>query len=253
MSTKKTKYKGPAVDRTGITLRERTIATLRDAILAFRYLPGDRLTERELCEWTGVSRTSIREALRQLEAEGLVQVKPYVGPIVATVSLEDARQMYELRACIEGFAVRLFTERATDKQIKKLARVIERYPKALELTPYDVIDVIDDMYDIIYEGCGNPFVADAMRSLRTRVRHVATAVGVGFSRSFTDQAIINYRNLIEAIERRDADGAETAAATQVKHLGMLITDILATGLPRLQARDDIDVGHASTVGDRTAR
>ncbi len=72
---------------------------LRSAIGSGLFKPGQRLIERELCEQVGVGRTSIREALRQLEAEGLVTTIPHRGPIVSTISVEEAEQLYDLRAC----------------------------------------------------------------------------------------------------------------------------------------------------------
>ncbi len=94
------------------TLRHLVEERLRDAILWGRFPPGHRLIERELCQLTGVGRTSIREALRQLEAEGLVESVPHRGPAVARIDAEEARQLYELRALLEGHAGRRFAERA---------------------------------------------------------------------------------------------------------------------------------------------
>ena len=70
--------------------REQVASRLRDAIVTGRFAPGRRLVERELCELTGVSRTSIREALRELESEGLITTVPHHGPVVSVVSIETA-------------------------------------------------------------------------------------------------------------------------------------------------------------------
>ena len=96
------------------TLREKTVERLREALLNQFFAPGDRLIERELCELTGVSRTSVREALRLLESEGLIETIPNRGPIVASLSAEDAQYIYEVREALEGLAGRLFAERASD-------------------------------------------------------------------------------------------------------------------------------------------
>ena len=79
------------IKRRTTTLRQQVLEALRNAILDFQFKPGDRLVERELCEMTGVSRTSVREALRHLESEGLVENVPNKGPTVATLTVEDAR------------------------------------------------------------------------------------------------------------------------------------------------------------------
>src|SRR4051795_2446404 len=88
------------------TVRSMVAQKLREAIMSGKLKPGQRLFERELCEMTGVSRPSIREALRLLEADGLVNTVPHRGPVVSTISLDEARQLYTARAVLEGFAGR---------------------------------------------------------------------------------------------------------------------------------------------------
>ena len=88
--------------------------------------PGQRLIERELVELTGVSRTSVREALRELAAEGLVTAIPDRGTVVTSVSAEEARQLYEVRSSLEALAGRLFVQHASPAQRKALARALER-------------------------------------------------------------------------------------------------------------------------------
>src|ERR671938_580034 len=88
------------------TVRAMVAQKLREAIMSGRLKPGQRLVERELCEMMGVSRPSIREALRLLEADGLVNTVPHRGPVVSTISLAEARQPYDARAVPEGFAGR---------------------------------------------------------------------------------------------------------------------------------------------------
>src|SRR6478735_9922967 len=102
------------VGRVAAPLREQVLDVLRQAILDFRLKPGQRLIERELIEQTGVSRTTIREVLRQLAAEGLVTTIPQKGTVVASPSVERAAELYEVRAVLEGMAARQFAERATD-------------------------------------------------------------------------------------------------------------------------------------------
>ena len=94
------------VSRESTSLRLLVENRLRSAIGSGLFKPGQRLIERELCEQVGVGRTSIREALRQLEAEGLVTTIPHRGPIVSTISVEEAEQLYDLRALLEGYAGR---------------------------------------------------------------------------------------------------------------------------------------------------
>ena len=101
------------------------VENLRQAIIKGHLAPGARLIERELCEMLGVSRTLVREALRQLEAEGWIENVPYRGPIVATTSADEARQLYEIRAALEGFAAKRCAERATADDLDDLSALVD--------------------------------------------------------------------------------------------------------------------------------
>src|SRR6187399_1033212 len=101
-------------------VRQQVLASFRSAILSGRFQPGDRLIEKELCELTGASRTSVREALRQLETEGLVDMVPNKGPIVASIDPQQARSIYQVRAALESLAGSLFATNATPAQIRML-------------------------------------------------------------------------------------------------------------------------------------
>jgi len=111
--------------RVAAPLREQVISALRQAIRDFQLKPGQRLVERELIEQLGVSRTTIREALRELTSEGLVTVVPQRGAIVSTPSLDDATDLYEVRASLESLVVQRFVERATDDEVRRLEGTID--------------------------------------------------------------------------------------------------------------------------------
>jgi DNA-binding GntR family transcriptional regulator len=105
--------------------RDQAFERLRDAIIKGHFKPGDRLIERDLCEKMGVSRTSIREVLRRLEAEQLIQVEPRRGPVVARVTRKQVAEIYEVRALLEAALVRRFAQQASDADIAALRRIYE--------------------------------------------------------------------------------------------------------------------------------
>lgn len=107
------------------TLRSQVENQLRQAIVGGLLKPGQKLVERELCERLGVSRPSLREALRRLEAEKLIVNVPHRGPEVASMTLAEARDLYAMRRLLEGFAAREFTRLATDEQVKALAKAVK--------------------------------------------------------------------------------------------------------------------------------
>src|SRR5271156_6163978 len=113
-------------------LRRQVLDEIRQSIIAGRLEPGSRLVERKLIAMMGVSRTVIREALRQLESEGLVSVVPNKGPIVRELTLGEARDLYSIRAVLEGLAVRLFVESAKDRDIQRLEQELQTTAEAYE-------------------------------------------------------------------------------------------------------------------------
>ena len=105
------------------TLRAQAQNTLRNAILNGRFKAGQKLIERELCELTGASRSILREALINLEANGLIERQSYRGFTVTQIGPRKVKEIFELRATLETLAAELFTERASDQEIQAVADV----------------------------------------------------------------------------------------------------------------------------------
>jgi DNA-binding GntR family transcriptional regulator len=106
-----------------VLIRERAFDEIRDAIISGRIAPGTRLIERELCEALKISRASVREVLRRLEAERLISVEPRRGPTVMLLSLEEAGEIYEIRAMLESLVIRRFTELASAEEVATLEAI----------------------------------------------------------------------------------------------------------------------------------
>lgn len=113
------------LDRLAPPLREEFVNLLRMEIAEMRMRPGERVIERELGERTGVSRTTIREAQRQLSVEGLVTITPQKGTFVAVPSANAAADVYELRAPLEAIVARQFAERASDQRVRELREAFD--------------------------------------------------------------------------------------------------------------------------------
>lgn len=160
-----------AIKRTAAPLRQEVTDALRRAIVTSAFTPGQRLTEATLCERFEVSRTVIREALRQLEAEGLVAMVPNRGPEVATLTVKDAESLYELRGALEALAGSLFAERATDAQCTALVACLNEVKAAV--VAGDVEDLLaakDRFYDVMLDGAGNAEVTRALRNVNARTQ-----------------------------------------------------------------------------------
>ncbi len=122
----------PTIGKFAAPLRRQVLDELRQSIIAGRLAPGSRLVERELTAMMGVSRTVVREALRQLESEGLISIIPNKGPIVRELTLAEAKDLYSIRAVLEGLAARRFVENASDNQLEKLQQALDATAEAYE-------------------------------------------------------------------------------------------------------------------------
>lgn len=206
-------------------VREQVLHNLRGAILDRTFRPGQRLIERELCELTGVSRTSVREALRQLEAEGLVVLVPNRGPIVARISVKEATDLYQARGALEALAARLFTERATDEQLERLRRVVDELDAgASDADTGDLLDYKERFYAVLLEGAGNDAIAALLSSLRARVRYLrATSL---HSAGRPPQTSSELRAITDAMARRDPDAAATLTLLHIDRAAEVALAIL---------------------------
>jgi DNA-binding GntR family transcriptional regulator len=203
------------VARIAAPLREQVSDILRTEIVEMRLRPGQRLVERELIERLGVSRTTIREALRHLAAEGLVRTIPQKGAIVAVPSWKEAAEVYEVRALLEGAAAREFAERATDAQVAELKRALaeaERYAEADD--PRGMLAAKGLFYKIFFDGAGNVTIRQIIEGLQARVAVLRAASLHAPNRP--RQSVIEIRAIVDAIERRDPQAAADAATFHVR-------------------------------------
>ncbi|SDI62651.1 DNA-binding transcriptional regulator, GntR family [Pseudomonas flavescens] len=224
------------VNRNPVTLREIVLDKLRSAIMNFQLLPGDRLVERDLCDRLGVSRTSVREALRHLESEGLVEFADAKGPRVAIITLEDACDLYELRCVLEGMIVQLFTLRARAKDIRALERALENNRKTLEEGELpDVLESVQEFYNVLMEGSGNDIAATQLRQLQARISYLrATSVSQSNRRSTSNQEM---ERIVEAIKSGDPLAAHQASVDHVRAAAKVALEYLEAKQEGAKARD----------------
>lgn len=213
------------VSREATSLRLLVENRLRAAISSGTFKPGQRLIERELCEQTGVGRTSIREALRQLEAEGLVTTIPHRGPIVSTITVEEAEQLYELRALLEGFAGRACARTRDPAILARLRRQFEKMGAvALQDDRSDLLAAKTEFYAAMLEGCGNVFVQRFLNMLLNRVTLLRMT-------SMTQKNRINHslkeiEVILLAIEAGDEDAAEHACVEHIRNAAAIAVEAL---------------------------
>lgn len=205
------------VDRVAAPLREQVISALRQAIRNFDLKPGQRLVERELIEKLGVSRTTIREALRELASEGLVTVVPQRGAIVSAPSLAEAMDLYEVRAALESLLARHFVERASDTEVKELTRSVEDFAK-VSRTASDfrmILAAKDQFYRVLIAGARSATLRQLIESIQARVQVLRAT---SLSEAGRASEVVNELNaIVKAISDRDADRAATLTAQHVSN------------------------------------
>ncbi|WP_461173357.1 GntR family transcriptional regulator [Arthrobacter sp. Z1-9] len=201
------------VGRIAAPLREQVIAALREAILDFRLKPGQRLVERELIEQLGVSRTTVREALRELTSEGLVTVVPQKGAIVTQPSLDEAHDLYEARAVLESLLVERFVEKASRSQILRLNAAAEAFAEAADRDEASAILAAKDVfYDVLVQGAGSSVFAQLTETIQARVRVLRAQA---MSREGHSQAVEELRGIAEAVQAGDG---KLAAELYARHI-----------------------------------
>jgi DNA-binding GntR family transcriptional regulator len=226
-------------------LREQIVDRLRTAITECRFEPGGRLVERELCALMGVSRGSLREAMRQLEAEGLVTPIPNKGVVVATLSLEEARETYQTRAVLEGFVGRLFAERAGEAEIAALARTVRNIETALRRGNQTGLSRAKTaFYEIMVQGCRNAVAAGLLKQLRARVALLRSVYLTSEARAW--ESLEENKRILAAIERRDPDATWAACMAHIDRTA-------DAALAMLAAEQDEEHTESARTSGRRAR
>ena len=216
---------GLRVDRSTKTLRERTVERLRDAILNFQFKAGERLVERSLCEKLGVSRTVVREALRHLEAEGLVEVLPQQGPAVAKPDTSQAAQVYEIRALLEAEAARAAAANAAEADVARRVEANRAIQAAfVDGTSRDILKATTEFYELLFTIAGKAVAWQLVQGLNARINYLRAMTISRPNRSV--EADAEMVRIIEAIARKDGKAAAKASFDHVEKVKRLAMSML---------------------------
>ena len=195
----------PLNQKSSVPVREQTVKILREAILNFELRPGQRLVEREFINRLGISRTTFREALRQLSTEGLVTVVARRGARVTVLSAAD---LYEVRSALEALVITRFVERASDEEIAALENVIDDFDQTVRRTNDTLmrLNAKDQFYRVLLAGARSDVLDQVHTGIKARMRTLCT-------RSLTrpgrpEEAVLELRAVTDAIARRDASLAQ---------------------------------------------
>ena len=195
-------------------LRNKIVMAMRRAIESGILKPGQRLVEMDLCEQLSVSRTSLREALRELQAEGILEHATNRGLSVSAVSVEDAKNIYRLRSVLEALIVEQFIERASDEQIMALELESENLKKAYRSgIMEDMLNAKRNFIDRICSGAQNPIAFEMISRLALRTSSLRARSLIRKERQM--QSINEIEALMKTIRHKDIEAARHAATQYV--------------------------------------
>jgi len=223
---------GRTVGRLG--LDRRIAEQLRRMIVRCELLPGTPISEARLCVQMHVSRTPLREALKLLASEGLVDLRPNRRPLVRAISESETVQLFEALGAVERIAAEMAAERLTPAELKRLTALqarMEEHHAASRKDPYSQLN--EDIHCAIVAGAGNPVLVETHASLLARAkraRYAALAATGRWSESVTE-----HREVLQALLARDARKAGHLLFEHVVLTGRAVVEALQGAANRTAA------------------
>lgn len=220
----------PSIRRSAAPLRHQVLDFLRQSIISGRLAPGSRLIERELIEMMDVSRTVIREALRQLETEGLVATIANKGPVVRELSSDEARDLYAIREVLVGLAARLFVLNAKPDQVDALRKTLDEVTRCYDGgDPAKILQAKTSFYDVLVAGAGSESLSSMISILHARIWRWR-ALGLSHpkrSPKRSRESVAALRAMFAAIEAGDAVEAELLGRQETAQAAAEVMRLLA--------------------------
>ena len=200
-----------------LPLRDVVFNTLRQAILTGELKPGERLMEIHLANKLGVSRTPIREAIRKLELEGLVNIIPNKGAYVTGISDKDVHDIYMIRSMLEGLCVRWATEHITQEQLEELDEIILLSEYHMDKGHSDQLTELDGRFhQILYEASQSRILDHVLSDFHKYVQLARRTSVKTEERAI--KSIGEHNEILNAIKAKDAEKAGNLATIHIMHV-----------------------------------
>lgn len=202
---------------------------LRERILSGAAPTGTWLRQERLATEFGVSRTPIREALRALQAQGMVEVVPHRGALVCGPTLRDIREAYAVRAELEGYAAELAAQWVRDDQLDRLREAEELFRRSAVEEPDPEegsrprwSEANDLFHEVVLEAAGNARLTETVRQLHASFPRNVTWSTLSGSRHLLQENVDQHRAILQAIAARDPQAARQAMTAHVRRSGELV-------------------------------
>lgn len=194
------------------SLGSRVFQNIRENIINGVYKENEELRENTIAKELGVSRTPVREALRQLELEGLVKIVPNRGAFVQGITGKDVKDIYAIRSMLEGLCARWATEHITEEQIDELEEIIllsEFHLKRDKEQSQQVTELDGKFHDILYEASNSRILKHVLSDFHKYVKMARKASVTDKVRA--EKSIEEHKSILKAIKNKDAGQAEALA------------------------------------------
>ena len=180
--------------------KDEIIRYIKDSIMRGKFLDGDRIVEARLCKDLGVGRNVVREALRHLEQEGFIEIFPFKGAVVKSISQKDVAQLYDLMAVLEGLSMRVATPGISDDEIKEIERLVEK----MEQDKDDKIKLFHTnfaFHDLLTRLGGNTHLISIMNDIRGHSLRIGLQSFYNLGQ--TEASLDDHKDILEAIKARN--------------------------------------------------
>jgi len=203
------------------TLREKILENIRDAILKGELKPGERVSEPDIAERYGISRTPIREAFRQLESEGYLTVVPRKGAVVAKHTEKDIEEFYSIKSVLEGYAAHLAAEKMTAKDLDKLEAINNRLAKLSKTNDVKTFfRVHNEFHEYFIRAAGNQRLLELIHQLLQKFEYLRVA-----SLSINGRMEISvqeHKKILDAFRRNDGAAADLLVRKNAAYGGQVL-------------------------------
>jgi DNA-binding GntR family transcriptional regulator len=206
-----------------LTLREKILETIRDAIATGVLKPGEKVAEPELAERFGISRTPIREAFRQLESEGYLTVIPRKGAVVVSFSSKEVEEFYAIKSILEGYAAHRACQKLTDKEIARLESINDKLRQLAEEGDIKhFFKIHNDFHELFRKAADNEKLDEMISGLVSKFQRLRYE---SLSKPGRMKISVQEHNkIIEAFKARDADLAEQLVRKNAEYGGRVLMD-----------------------------
>lgn len=211
------------------SLRGKVFNKIREDILAGNYAEKDELREAAISKELGVSRTPVREALRQLELEGLVSIIPNKGAYVNGITAKDIYDIYVIRSYLEGLCAKWVCENITKEQLEELEEITYLSEFHIQKEHWDQIFELDNRFHLLlYEACGSKILEHILADYHHYVERVRK--NTLSSKKRAEQAFLEHKAILESVKNKDEIKAEKLAN---EHIYQSLANINHQGLENL--------------------